>query len=136
MQRRFEIGFLFITKCLVIQVTKHQLHLFDSPYSRMISRSSWTFWKACNVLYNSYLNWFWRLPLELYEKVPWSWVKILTKLGQNFTKCFVSWPHVLKIITWDPSTFGRSCVKQICRFYGDLQLSCWNFLFNHLASWW
>ena len=74
--------------------------------------------------------------MELYEKVPWSWVKILTKLGQNFTKCFVSWPHVLKIITWDPSTSGRSCVMKSCRFQGDLQLSCWKFLLNHFASWW
>ena len=101
----------------------------------MISRSSWTFCKAWNVIYNPYLNFFWIFPLELYEKVPWSWVKILTKLGQNFTKCFVSWPYVHKIITWDPSTFGRSCVKKSCRFHGYLQLSCWKFLLNHLASW-
>ena len=62
--------------------------------------------------------------------------KILTKLGQNFTKCLVSWPHVHKIITWDPRSFGRSCVKQIFRFHGDLQLSFWKFLLNHLVSWW
>ena len=63
---------MFFTKWLVIQVRKHQLHIFDSPYSRMISRSSWTFWKSFNVLYNSYLNWFWIFPLELCEKVAWS----------------------------------------------------------------
>ena len=32
--------------------------------------------------------------------------------------------------------FGRSCVKQSCIFHGDIQLSCWKFLFNHLASRW
>ena len=47
--------------------------------------------------------------------------KIAMKLGQNpdqirqnFTKCFVSWPYVLKIITWDPRNFGSSCVKKSC----------------------
>ena len=74
--------------------------------------------------------------MEACEKWSWSWVKILPKIGQNFTKCFVSWPHVLKIITWDPRSFERSCVKKSCRFHGDLQLSCWKFLLNHLASWW
>ena len=102
----------------------------------MISRSSWTFWKACSVLYNPSLNLFLRFPLELYEKVPWSWVKILTKLGKNFTKCLVSWPYVLKIITWDTSTFGRSYVKKKFIFNGDIQLLCCKFLLNHLASWW
>ena len=77
------------------------------------------------------------IPLGyIYEKVPWSWVKILTKLGQNFTKCFVSWPYVHKIITWDPRIFGRICLKKSFRFHGYLQLSCWKFLLNHLASWW
>ena len=102
----------------------------------MISRSSGTFSKACNVIYNPSLNCFWIFPLELYEKVPWSWVKILTKLGQNFTKCLVSWPHIHKIITWYPNTFGIICVKKSCIFHGDLQLSCWKFLLNHLTSWW
>ena len=46
---------MFFTKWLEIQVINHQLHLFDFPYSGMISRSSWTFWKACNILYNSSL---------------------------------------------------------------------------------
>ena len=72
MHPRFGFEFLFIMKWLEIKVTNHQLHLFDSPYSRMISRSSWTFWKAWNVIYNSYLNYFLKLLLEPCEKLPWS----------------------------------------------------------------
>ena len=43
---------------------------------------------------------------------------------------------MFKIITWDLSIFGRICVKKSFRFHGDIQLSCWKFLLNHLASWW
>ena len=65
------------------KVRNCQLHLFDSPYSKMILRSYWTFWKACNVLYNSYLKCISRILLELGEKLPWSWIQNLPKLGQN-----------------------------------------------------
>ena len=102
----------------------------------MIPRSSWTFWKSCNAIYNPYLNCFWRFYLELYEKGPWSWVKILTKLGQNFTKSFSSWTAIHKIITWDPSIFLENFVNKSCIFHGGLQLSCWKFSFNPIASWW
>ena len=40
MQSRLGFEFLFIMKWLEIKVINHQLHLFDSPYSGMISRSS------------------------------------------------------------------------------------------------
>ena len=49
---------------------------------------------------------------------------------------FSSWACIHKIITWDPSSFRRSCVNQSCRFHGDLQLSCWKFPLNHFTSWW
>ena len=68
MQSRLGFEFLFFMKWLEIKVRNCQLHLFDSPYSRMISRSSWTFWKACNVLYKSYLKCISRFLLELGEK--------------------------------------------------------------------
>ena len=63
MQSRLGFEFLFFMKWLEIKVINHQLHLFDSPYSRMISRIYWTFWKAWNVIYNPSFNWFWIFPL-------------------------------------------------------------------------
>ena len=102
----------------------------------MISRSSLTFWKACNMLYNSYLKFILIYLLELGEKLPWSWVQNLPKLGQNFTKLFSSWPCVHKFISWDPSIFMERCVNKSCRFHGGLQLSCWELPLNHLVSWW
>ena len=80
---------LFFMKWLGQKVRNCQLHLFDSPYSKMILRSSWTFWKVCNVLYNSSLKWILRYLLELGEELPWSWVQNLPKLGQNFTSYLV-----------------------------------------------
>ena len=123
-------------KWLEIKVRNCQLHLFDSPYSKMILRSSWTFWKAWNVLYNPYLKWILRYLLELGEKLPWSWVQNLPKLGQNFTKLKSLWTPIHKIITWDPSIFWENFVNQSCIFCGGLQLSCWKFSLNPIASWW
>ena len=57
-----------------------------------------------------------KIPLGTIWKVPWSWVKILTKLGQNFTKCLVSWSYVLEIITWDPSTFEEFVWSKVIDF--------------------
>ena len=66
--------------------------------------------------------------------------EVESKSWPNYDKIslsfLVSWSYVLEIITWYLSTFGRSCVKKICRFHGDLQLSCWKFILNHPASWW
>ena len=37
----------------------HKAYLaFDSPSSRILSMSSWTFWKACNILYNLHVFYF------------------------------------------------------------------------------
>ena len=102
----------------------------------MILESSWTFWKAWNVLYNPSLKCILRYLLELAEKCPWSWVQNLPKLGQSFTKSFSSWTSIHKFITWDPRIFWEKFVKQSCRFHGGLQLSCWKFSLNQIASWW
>ena len=118
------------------KVIKCQLLFFNFPYSKMILESSWTFWKSCNVLYNPYLKCNLRYLLELGEKCPWSWVKNLPKLGQIFTKLFSSWTSIHKFITWDPSIFWEKFVKQSCIFRGGLQLSCWKFSLNEIASWW
>ena len=102
--------------------------------------SSWTFWKACNMLYNLSLKWILRYLLELGEKYPWSWVKNLPKLGQIFTKLFGSWTPIHKFITWDPTIFWENFVKQSCRFHGGLQLSCCKFFFESncimVKKWW
>ena len=48
----------------------------------------------------------------------------------------VSWPWLHGLITWDTSIYRRSFVNKCFISHGDLQLSCWKFLLNHLASWW
>ena len=118
------------------KVRKCQLPFFDSPYSKMILESSWTFWKACNVIYNSSLKLISRFLLELGERFPWSWVQNLPKLGQNFTKLFSSWACIHKFISWDTCIYREKCVKKSCRFHGVLQISCWELSLNHYASWW
>ena len=123
-------------KWLGQKVRNCQLHLFDSPYSKMILESSWKFWKACNVLYKPYLKWILRYLLELGEKLPWNWVQNLPKLGQNFTKLTSLWPCIHKFISWYPSIFREKFVKQSCIFHGVLQLSCWGLSLNQYASWW
>ena len=102
----------------------------------MILRSSWKFWKACNVLYNSSLKCILRYFLELGEKLPWSWVQNLPKLGQNFTKLFSSWTPIHKFITWDLSIFWENFVNQSCRIHGGQQLSFCGLFLNQNASWW
>ena len=102
----------------------------------MILESSWTFWKACNILYNTYLKFILRYLLELGETFPWSWVQNLPELGQNFTKLFSSWTPIHKFITWDPSIFWENFVNQSCRSHGGIQLSCWKFSLNQISSWW
>ena len=64
------------------------------------------------------------------------WVKILPKLGQNFSKLKVLGTLVPKNITWDPSFFWENFVNQSCILCGGLQLSCWKFCLNPIASWW
>ena len=118
------------------KVRKCQLPFFDSPYSKMILESSWTFWKYCNVIYNPYLKFNLRYLLELGEKCPWIWVQNLPKLGQIFTKLFSSWTYIHNFITWDPSIFWEKFSKKICRFHGGLQLSCWELFLNQNVSWW
>ena len=102
----------------------------------MILESSWTFWKAWNVLYNPYLKWILIYLLELGENLPWSWVQNLPKLGQNFTKLISSWACIHKFISWDPRIFREKFVRKSCRFHGGLQLSCWGLSLNQNASWW
>ena len=135
-QHRFCLQLGSMWKWLEQKVRKCQLPLFDSPYSKMILESSWTFWKSCNVHYNPSFKWNLRYLLELGENLRWSWVQNLPKLGQNFTKLFSSWPCIHKFISWDTRIFREKCVNQSCIFHGGLQLSCWELSLNHYASWW
>ena len=62
--------------------------------------------------------------------------KTCLNLGKISVRYVSSWACIHKIISWDPRISRRNYVKQSCRFHGDLQLSCWKFPLNHLASWW
>ena len=92
--------------------------------------------ETCNMYYNPSLKWNLKLQVELCEKWPRRWVKILPKLGQNFSKLKVLGTLVPKIITWDTSLFWENFVNQSCRLCDGLQLSCCKFCLNPFASWW
>ena len=119
----------------LIKSDKMPTSLLRFSIKKMILESYWTFWKAWNFLYNSSLKWILRYLLELGEKLPWSWVQNLPKLGQNFTKLRSSSPCIHKLITWDPSIFKEKCVKKSCIFHRGLQILCWELSLNHYASW-
>ena len=48
----------------------------------------------------------------------------------------VSWTWFHGLITWNPSISRRNCVQKFFISHWDLNLSCWKFPLNHLASWW
>ena len=58
--------------------------------------------------------------------------------NRNFSKCLKL--HVFHnfkpIFHHDTRGFRRNFQQEICRSHVNLQLSCWKFIFNHLASWW
>ena len=48
---------------------------------------SWTFWKACNELFNFHVDHFSWIKIDLGDKWPWSWQKKVLKTLRNFSKC-------------------------------------------------
>ena len=87
-----------------------------------------------------YLHSIFEMQFEMPSGTMWKMAMKIgqnpAKLGQNFTKLKVSWTLVPKIITWYPSLFLENFVNQSCRLCGVIQLSCWKFCFNPIASWW
>ena len=61
-----------------------------------------------------------------------SWLKML-KISLSV---LVSWTCLHKLITWNQSIFRTCHVLQSFISHWYLQLSCWKFPLNHLASWW
>ena len=72
--------------------------------------------------------------MELSEKWPIRWVKILPRLGQIFFKLKVLGTFVQKVITLDTIFFLENFVNQSCILCYEQQLSCFKFCLNPFAS--
>ena len=81
--------------------------------------------------------------LNIFENSSWNYVnnchevrsKSFLNLGKISLSFQVSWTCIHKIINWYTCIYRRSCVIQCFIYHWDLQLSCWKFPLNHLASW-
>ena len=111
---------MFITNLPCKSRMNVQLHILESPRSNMINSCSLMFWKSCNYVKKGH---------EVGIK---SWIKLLKISPSVYSK--IPWLH--EFITQNPRIYRKSPALQSFISHWYLQLSCWKFSLNHLASWW